>query len=161
MSPTPEAPLVFAYGSNLDFDQMKSRCPSARMVYQATLPHHRLGFTRESKKRGCGVAGLIKAVGRVVWGVVYQLSTADLRALDAHEGFDPSREKNSYTRRVATLQRDGEVHDLVDVFVYFDAPQPNPPPPNAAYKKLIIDGACAWKLPQPYLAELEAIVTKG
>ena len=101
-------PLVFAYGSNLDLDQMKARCPSTRLAFQATLPHYRLGFTRESKKRGCGVAGLVRSGGGTVWGIVYQLSAADLRALDGYEGFDPARSTNSYSRRLATVHRAGD-----------------------------------------------------
>ena len=157
----PDCPnLVFAYGSNLDFEQMRSRCPSARMAFQATLRQYRLGFTRESKKRGCGVAGLVRAASQVVWGVVYEISGEDLKTLDMHEGFDPSRTKNSYLRRVAPVERAGNPHDLVDVFVYFDIPQPSPPPPNAEYKRLIVSGARSWKLPDSYLAELDAIVTR-
>lgn len=161
MSDSGQPHLVFAYGSNLSFNQMRSRCPDARMSFQATLPHYRLGFTRKSKKRGCGVAGLVRDGGRVVWGGVYALSDEDLRALDEIEGFNPDREINGYSRRLATVNRTGDPHDLVDVFVYFDTPQTNPPRPNAEYKRLIVDGARAWKLPESYLNELDAIVTEG
>ena len=46
MSP---APLYFAYGSNLDAEQMKARCPTARPLRTARLADHRLGFTHYSK----------------------------------------------------------------------------------------------------------------
>ena len=38
--------IYFAYGSNLDFVQMRSRCPSAQFVAVAKLPDHQLAFTR-------------------------------------------------------------------------------------------------------------------
>jgi hypothetical protein len=66
--------LYFAYGSNLDFDQMSERCPSARFVAIAELPHHRLAFTRRSKNRNCGVADAVPDVSQSVWGVVYAIS---------------------------------------------------------------------------------------
>ena len=50
--------LYFAYGSNLDWAQMKSRCPSATFVDRAKLKDHRLAFTRKSKDRDCGAADL-------------------------------------------------------------------------------------------------------
>ena len=37
--------LYFAYGSNLDPEQMASRCPSARVAFLARLADHRLDFT--------------------------------------------------------------------------------------------------------------------
>jgi len=51
--------LYFAYGSNLDFAQMRDRCPSALFVAIAKLPDHRLAFTRKSIKRACGVADAV------------------------------------------------------------------------------------------------------
>jgi hypothetical protein len=48
--------LYFAYGSNMNWEQMKTRCPSARFVAVALLPDYKLAFTRKSINRGCGVA---------------------------------------------------------------------------------------------------------
>ena len=38
--------LYFAYGSNLDCGQMRSRCPSTQFVCRAVLKDHSLAFTR-------------------------------------------------------------------------------------------------------------------
>jgi hypothetical protein len=40
--------LYFAYGSNMNWQQMQDRCPSARFFGVALLPDHKLAFTRES-----------------------------------------------------------------------------------------------------------------
>tara|TARA_B100000315_G_scaffold65392_1_gene59359 strand:+ start:3991 stop:4161 length:171 start_codon:yes stop_codon:yes gene_type:complete len=52
--------LYFAYGSNLDNDQMKDRCPSAKDKGTACLKEHRLDFTRHSTRWDCAVADVVK-----------------------------------------------------------------------------------------------------
>ena len=76
---------VFAYGSNMDCEQMRERCPSTRFVCVAKLPNHRLAFTRKSTRRNCGVADAVKAEGNEVWGVVYEIDDIDLPKLDSLE----------------------------------------------------------------------------
>jgi hypothetical protein len=44
--------FYFAYGSNLNWAQMWGRCPSASFMEVASLPNHRLAFTRYSSSRG-------------------------------------------------------------------------------------------------------------
>ena len=68
--------LYFAYGSNMNWQQMRERCPSARFVGVALLSEHKLAFTRKSKKRGCGVADAVLEGGRKVWGVIYEIDDA-------------------------------------------------------------------------------------
>ena len=45
-----EKPLYFAYGSNINLDQMQYRCPDATVYGQAVLDNYDLRF------RGSGVA---------------------------------------------------------------------------------------------------------
>ena len=148
--------LYFAYGSNMDESQMVERCPSARFVGVATLPDHRLAFTRKSVKRGCGVADAVKAPEHKLWGVVYELSDADLPMLDTAEGYGPGRTRNSYWRRECTVFLDGDADRPRPVWTYFAEVQPNPPRPNQAYKNLILSGA-RGRLPPEYVTELEHI----
>jgi len=41
--------LYFAYGSNMDWAQMRSRCRTARFVCVEKLKDHRLAFTRKAE----------------------------------------------------------------------------------------------------------------
>jgi gamma-glutamylcyclotransferase len=91
--------LYFAYGSNMNWQQMQNRCPSARFFGIALLPDHKLAFTRKSIKRGCGVADAAPTQNHNVWGIVYEITAQDIEALDKSEGYMPGREKNSYFRR--------------------------------------------------------------
>jgi gamma-glutamylcyclotransferase (GGCT)/AIG2-like uncharacterized protein YtfP len=151
-------PLTFAYGSNMDFTQMRERCPSAVFVCIAVLKDHRLGFTRKSISRGCGVADVVPANGKSVWGVVYNITEADREVLDAKEGYKPTRteNQNAYNRRSVPVNPNGEETPTL-VEIYFAVPQANPPLPNQTYKDLIVNGAKHWNLPADYIAELEAI----
>jgi gamma-glutamylcyclotransferase len=92
--------LYFAYGSNMDWSQMRERCPSARFFCVAKLKKDTLAFTRRSEKRGCGVSDVIPNQARDVWGVVYGIDARDLSRLDKCEGFVPGRrrEDNAYFR---------------------------------------------------------------
>lgn len=79
----------FAYGSNLDADQMRERCPSSRVTRPARLADHRLEFTHRSSRWGGGAADVVSARGSVVWGVVYALHPDDVARLDRFErGYD-------------------------------------------------------------------------
>lgn len=151
--------LYFAYGSNMDWAQMRERCPSARFVCVAKLQGHRMAFTRRSQIRNCGVADAVPDPRRDVWGVVYEISERDTANLDASEGFSPARARNSYTREERHVLTDGDDKKLLAVWVYFAQAEPNPPLPNTEYKSLIVEGARFWHLPPAYIAELEAIET--
>ena len=150
---------TFAYGSNMDFDQMRERCPSAQFVSVAVLKDYHLGFTRKSKKRNCGVSDVVHTPESVVWGVIYEITEYDLAVLDCNEGFRPNRpvENNSYNRRTETVFQSSDETKPLAVEIYFAVPQENPPLPNQRYKDLILNGVRHWNLPADYIAELEQI----
>lgn len=152
--------LYFANGSNLDWTQMKKRCPSTEFVCKAMLKDHRLAFTRLSKDRSCGVADVIHDLGKEVWGVVYEIAEQDIGQLDQSEGFNPGRprELNAYVREQCRVYSDGNTEKPLLVSVYIANKQENPPPPNDEYKMLIVSGAKFWHLPEDYIKkELEQI----
>ena len=55
--------LYFAYGSNLDEAQMRARCPGARRVARAVLPHHALHFGNWSERWQGSVASVRRSSG--------------------------------------------------------------------------------------------------
>jgi hypothetical protein len=153
--------LYFAYGSNMNWQQMRGRCPSARFVGVALLADHKLAFTRKSVNRGCGVADAVRERGRKIWGVVYKIADLDVGKLDMSEGYRPGREKNSYWRRECLVLLNGDEQRPLTACSYFGDPQPNPPPPNSEYKQLIVSGARHRHLPEDYVRDLEAIEVSG
>jgi gamma-glutamylcyclotransferase (GGCT)/AIG2-like uncharacterized protein YtfP len=156
--------LYFAYGSNLDWAQMRERCPSARFVCIAKLPEHRLDFTRQSTKkdREGGVADVVPDAHQNVWGVVYQIEETEIDSLDRCEGFRPGRrrEENSYNREERHVFRDGDERQPLVAFLYFVSQKGGPFRPHPKYKRFIVEGAKHWHLPHDYIAKLERIETK-
>ncbi len=151
--------LYFAYGSNMDWCQMRERCPSAQFLSVASLKDHRLEFTRRSPKRECGVADAVAKEGAKVWGVVYQIAETEVAMLDKCEGFQPGRERgnNDYVREERHVYRDGDEKRPLLVHIFLAIPEPNPPLPNTKYKGLILEGAKYWHLPDTYIDELREI----
>lgn len=155
-----ETVLYFAYGSNLDFAQMKQRCPSARFAGVAKLPGRRLAFTRWSKGRNGAVADAVPDPAAEVWGVVYEITAEDLLALDGYEGSAPGGSRNAYLRERCTVWLNSEDQRPVEVEVYFAVPQENPGLPSRDYRDQILRGARDWGLPPDDIAQvLEAIET--
>lgn len=151
--------LYFAYASNMYWQQMRERCPSARFICVAELKDHRLAFTRESTHRGCGVGDVVSEPGKNVWGVVYEVDEGDIVRLDQAEGFVPGSLDNAYTREECQVYIDGNEKKPVNVSIYFAVKQDNPPLPNWKYKQLIVEGAKFWHLPSEYIKTLEQIET--
>ncbi len=76
----------FAYGSNMDQDQMRERCPDAKLLGVASLPDYRLAFTIYSPTRKCGCADILPSVGETVYGLLYEMTDSAMKAMDEFEG---------------------------------------------------------------------------
>ena len=160
--------LYFAYGSNLDHEQMCSRCPESRVVGLASLPDHRLTFPLYSDHWGGGAAGVSHAHGSTVWGVLYELSDSDLAALDRYEGWrGPGDHHNLYDRDMVTVELtrpdDGSVPRRVRAYTYL-ARTLNPTPPSRRYLDAVLKGARHHRLPPEYietLAKVEVAIEKA
>lgn len=135
----------FAYGSNMSASVMEAACPRSRLLGRAQLPRHRLAFTRRSVRTGTGVADLVPDVGCAVWGVVYELTPADLESLDRKEGSGWAYER----RVVRVVADDGAALDAVAYVVIEKAAEPIAP--SAEYLQRLIDAGHARGLPSGYL----------
>jgi len=152
--------FYFAYGSNLDPEQMRSRCPDHVVVGLGELRDHRLSFPLTSHDWGGGVASVAVAHGSSVWGVVYDLKETDLAALDGYEHFvGPGNQHNLYDRESASVQLvradDGSFPRRLRVWVYIARPA-NPAAPSRRYLEAILRGARHHRLPEEYLTRLAA-----
>lgn len=139
----------FAYGSNMNWQQMTQRCPSARFVAVARLPGHRFAITRQSRRRLCGTADVVPDIAAEVWGIVYELDDAELSVLDRFE--------DGYSREKKWVYPAGNGDKPIEVLLYVAQKESNPPLPNAEYKRLMVEGARHWKIPQVYLEMLEKL----
>ena len=73
--------LYFAYGSNIDLEQMVRRCPAAQVVGPVTLENYELAF------RGSGFATIVPKKGGVVHGLLWSITPLCEQALDRYEGY--------------------------------------------------------------------------
>lgn len=148
-------PLYFAYGSNLDIEQMRQRCPSARVIGVGRLSDHRLAFSRYSDSRGGGVADIVPDEGQVVWGLLYDVSERDLKGnLDRYEGYP-----RHYTRlrlRIETLtegEPDAWVYSVVDKDEYIE--------PDSHYLGIIRTAADRLGFPEEYRYMIDGFQNAG
>lgn len=146
--------LYFAYGSNMDIEQMRMRCAGAEVVGIGALADHALCFPRHSTSRDCGVASITPKPGAETLGVVYRLSADNIARLDGCEEFVEGRaaELNSYNRV--------EIEVLVDgrpclAQTYVAVTQDGAFRPNAAYLQHLLDGAAMHAFPADYVVQLE------
>ena len=141
--------LYFAYGSNMNWAQMRERCPSVRFVAVARLQGHRLAITRKSRRRLCGTADVVSEAGCQVWGIVYEIDDGELSVLDGLE--------DGYGREKMKVRPANDGARPLEAWVYIAEKEDSPPPRNALYKSLILEGARHWRLPEAYIAMLEMI----
>lgn len=77
--------LYFAYGSNMNLNQMAFRCPDAEVVDTVRLEGYRLAF--RTNGGGNGVATILPEADSFVDGVLWRISERDEQHLDHYEGF--------------------------------------------------------------------------
>ena len=85
--------LYFAYGSNINLDQMACRCPDAQVVGPVTLENYELLF-----RRG-GCATIMPCEGGKVHGLLWSLTPDCERSLDRYEGYPRFYDKRMVTVR--------------------------------------------------------------
>ena len=88
-----EETLYFAYGSNINLEQMEHRCPDALLVGPVTLQNYELQF------RGSGFATVAPKKDCVVHGLLWKLTPSCEQSLDRYEGYP-----RHYIKEAVTLE---------------------------------------------------------
>jgi len=142
----------FGYGSNMLLARLKRRVPSAERVANATLTGYGLRFHKRSRD-GSGKCNIIPNDGETVHGVVFDVSCADLDALDEAE-----QQGRRYQRQPVTVQTETSA---VDAFAYVAEPfyVDDSLMPYEWYHALVLAGAHEHSLPPPYIEQIEAVPT--
>ena len=125
--------LYFAYGSNMNLNQMAFRCPDAEVVDTVRLEGYRLAFCMNGG--GNGVATIIPAEGSYVDGVLWRISEQDEQHLDHYEGFPYLYGKEPVT----VTDRNGRQREIMAYTMnspYKDVPAM----PSKAYLEGILNG---------------------
>lgn len=142
--------IYFAYGSNMDRDQMQVRCPGSRVIGVGQLPCYTLAFTRWSRSWNSGTADILPEKGKQVYGILYDLSLDDLKRMDKFADYP-----KSYVRQDVVVDMQGE---KVPALTYIAVRQ-GVFSPSKAYLVKMIKGAEGYKLPERYVEFLKSLPT--
>jgi gamma-glutamylcyclotransferase len=140
----------FGYGSNMLTARLQARVPSATPVTTAMLQGWTLRFHKRSRD-GSGKCNIVSQNGSHVHGMVFEVSDADLYALDEAE-----QRGRGYKRRDVTLQSGPTT---IEAFAYVAQPAyvDDALLPYDWYHALVLAGARQHALPSPYVAEIKAV----
>ncbi len=144
--------LYFAYGSNMDIDQMTYRGLVVLEAWGAVLEGYRLVFDFPARSRWLGgAADVVEEVTSRVEGVLYSLAN-DVSVMDGWE--------RGY-RRVAvdiTVLSTGQKHTAWTYVVIDKGPAMSP---SEVYVDQMLNGARRFDLSQVYIDELERHLEDG
>ncbi|GAB4251582.1 MAG: hypothetical protein OHK005_18800 [Candidatus Methylacidiphilales bacterium] len=134
--------LYFAYGSNLNPDQFRERCPNSQKMENATLSGYRFIITER------GYATIVPCQSSTIYGVVYVLTPEDEFFLDRCEGVDQACYEKKYFQ--VTLASG----HTVEALVYVD-PVQKEHLPRRGYLEKVLAGARHHQFPESVIQELE------
>ncbi len=135
--------LYFAYHAFLDPDHLGLVAPKAKFQFIAHLPETRMTFPDET-----GKPSVEPAPGNTVWGAVFEVSSAELKAIKAAE----ESEGRLPLKDWRAVDRSG--HKFA-VSVFAQKSNGTDHRPSTTYMEQVVRGARHWHLPTGWVAGLE------
>lgn len=143
-----EKRYYLAYGSNLNMEQMRWRCPTAKLIGTAVLEDYELLF--KGSKTGAYLTVEPKEGGSVPLGV-WSVGPEDERRLDRYEGY-PSFYYKKELRLPITGIRTGKVR-VRDAFIYIMHEERPLGIPSADYVYTCMDGYLGFGFDRSILSQ--------
>ncbi len=131
----------FAYGSNMDYGKMASRCPHASLIDVASLHGYR--FQINSR----GVATIVQYENGKVYGILWDLTQEDALTLDKYEGVGAG----FYRRAAVTVELASGCQVEALIYVATDYSLGSP---RYEYMENILTTAKHYQFPISYIQEL-------
>jgi gamma-glutamylcyclotransferase len=126
----------FAYGTNINRQQMQECCSGSEPISAATLPNYKLIFVSWSRQWRGGVASIKSARGEKVLGAIYDVTDECLRRLDKYEA--------GYNRlKVIVFDEDGTA---LEAQTYIKTGQMEEAAPSKEYLTIIQQGYRDWQM---------------
>lgn len=140
--------LYFAYGSNMNLEQMAHRCPNAKVLGAVRVEGYRLAFRGGGSS---GVATILPCEGGFVDGVLWKITADCEKSLDTYEGFP-----RLYGKKSIAVQRLG-MPPMTAMVYTMNAPYRDAPAlPSKQYLNDILCGCYENKIPtKPVLQAVE------
>ena len=139
--------IYFAYGSNMNFEQMRTRCPGSVFLMPATLKHWRYFINSN------GYAGIKKEDNSETLGCLWQLNETHWQALDHYEGVREGCYRRSQLKVITEENKTGEI---VTAYLSNDESYGVP---SKHYQSGVLQGAYQVGLPVHYISKLESWAT--
>ena len=130
--------FYFAYGSNMNFEQMKRRCRNSIYHTRAKLVGWRYFIN------GNGYAGIERDPESEVYGCIWKLEDSDWSSLDTYEGVD----QGCYEKKVLGVYPENEEGEL-ECWVYLSNDY-RYGIPSSSYQEVVIRGVKDVGLPKDY-----------
>lgn len=139
----------FAYASNMNRAQMRSRAGELLEDRPARLENYELVFNKKVRG-GTANANIRPAQGQAVEGVLYKINESAFRTLDRAEGAP------EHYRRIEVNVRDTN-GQTVAAQAYIASKVEKGLRPASHYLKTILDGAAEHNLPAAYIEKIQAV----
>ena len=149
-------PAYFAYGSNMNLEGMEEMCPGSRPLRIASLHDYLLAFRYPSTTwPGGGACDIVRCKGSLVWGVLFEVSEADLQTLDDYEDVA----QGGYRRLPVAVDSEGFLHNAISYEVVEKLPRNLRP--TERYLDLVIAGAEQNSLPRGYIESVRRLAASS
>ena len=142
--------LYFAYGSNMLSRRLTERTPSAVAVGTAFVEGRKLTFAKVSSDGSgkCDIEETEHPAERV-YGVLFQIASAEAEVLDRAEGLGQGYRKGE----IQAVTPEG----VVTAVAYFATEKDPNRIPYEWYKAFVVEGATEHDLPDGYIATLRMV----
>jgi hypothetical protein len=147
----------FAYGSNMNHEQISARCSKPKAIAVAKLSDYRLAFFGYSVTWDGGEETVVPAPGNAVWGVVYQLSGSDKEKLDDAQDARMDGSGSYFHSPASVTGQDGTVYPIL---LFKKDNLGTPAQPSQEYLSFIVQGAEKHQLPAAYVKTLQALESR-
>lgn len=147
----------FAYGSNMNGQQLRARGVKPLSATVAKLLDYKIAFHGYEKKWDGALETVVAAPEHEVWGVMYKLTLSDGDILDSWQDVRLDGTGAYFLFPSAVIDREGAKHP---VLLYKKDILGVPLMPSREYLDFIVQGALEHRLPEHYIGELRAIESK-
>lgn len=135
----------FAYGSNMNHEQMKKRCPSARFLTRVKLIDYEFVYDGYSDTRKGAVGNVIKSEGYIVEGGLFEVDELCISQLDRYEGYP-----RAYDRQILEVKDDNNI--IYQAYVYLRQAR-EIGKPSEEYRNIVLQGAKDCGLTEQYIID--------
>ncbi|HMA65594.1 MAG TPA: gamma-glutamylcyclotransferase family protein [Chitinispirillaceae bacterium] len=149
--------LVFAYGSDMDFNQIKSRCSKPSIVTIGYLPDYELAFFGYTPVWDGAMETFVMCKGKTLWGVLYEIPFHDCDDLDYWYDARFDGTGNYFHFPCTIYDVSGNPYYA---YLYKKDINGIPQKPSTPYRDMIVNAASFHKLPPYYICHLENIDSK-